>query len=198
MIKKYFPDAVLGWKYHELISNYPNFQKKKLFTGWFTQGEFISFNIPSKLCLTILTTFVIFEFLYHCFLQNFDFELNFLNSSNFEIFFEKVSKIIKNCPYFLVIFFWIIVFESTIKLYKMATLNFRVPLLKVTTTFLYVLWKSNDIFLWFLVENIWKNFENFSYFLLESPAGMIENATLYFFFKYVLVFFLRTYSYSKS
>ena len=28
MIKKYFPNAVSGWKYHQLISNYPYFQKK--------------------------------------------------------------------------------------------------------------------------------------------------------------------------
>jgi hypothetical protein len=61
MIKKYFPDALLGSKYHQLISNCSYFQKKTLkikflflFEPQFTRGTpWDTLNPPSEIAESV-------------------------------------------------------------------------------------------------------------------------------------------------
>jgi hypothetical protein len=137
----------------------------------------------------------IFEFSYYCLFKNFEYEFNFSNSSNFEKFLKKVTKIMKNCLFFISILFRITCFESTRNTFQIDHFKFSRRWPHICYMFFD---KSYAIFLWFLVETIWKYFGNFPHFLfkhyqtyfLESPAENIENGT-FIFFKYVLVLFLR-------
>jgi hypothetical protein len=106
--------------------------------------------------------------------------------------YQKLSIFIGN-------FFWIICFESTRKTLKnfSATLTFRVG----DHIFFICSLKNHMTFFW----DFWsKIFKKFSHFLFKNFLTYFSGITGWnyeeclFFFKYVLVLFLRTCSYSKS
>ena len=131
------------------------------------------------------------------FLQNFEFEFNFSNSPNFEIFLEKVSKIMKNFPYFSVNFFFkLFVSNQRKKFYKMATFRvedhiFFICSLKNHMTFFGDYWSK--IF-WKFSSFLVQNFQTYFSGIISWKYRECHLTS----FKYALVLFLRFDLYSES
>ena len=112
-------------------------------------------------------------------------ELNFSNSTNYEKFLNKIPSIIKNGLFFHQIFFTVFVSNQRKKLFKMATLTFRV------VDHIFFIWylKNHTTFFWDfrskLFGNILKIFliscsKFFKLIFLESLAENIRNAYFHY------------------
>jgi hypothetical protein len=116
------------------------------------------------------------------FLENFEFELNFSNYSNYETFLKKVSHIIKKALFFVRIIFSIFVSNQQNTLFKMVTLNFCIG------DHIFFMCSSKNHMTWFcdfwskIFGNILNNScsKNFELIFLESSAVNFTNSTFYF------------------
>jgi hypothetical protein len=93
-------------------------------------------------------------------------------------FWKKFRTLWKIFLIFLLIIFKLFISNQREKLYKMATLTFRVG------DHIFFIWslKNHMTFVWDFLSKIFGNIlKIFKLIFLESPAKIIENATFYFF-----------------
>jgi hypothetical protein len=93
---------------------------EKLFAGFIYSSPYttkVMFHTTGNFCDHRINVSLLFK-------KNFEFELNFSNSTNYEKFLKKVPNIIKNALFFLQIFVTVFFSNQRKKLFKMATLTF--------------------------------------------------------------------------